>query len=37
MSSRSADGLPAGLTTNRGRLRLVVFRMLAALAGLFSW
>jgi len=35
MSSTSAGGLPAGPTTNRGRIRLVVFRVLAALAGLF--
>jgi hypothetical protein len=33
--STSSDGLTAGPTTNRGRIRLVVFRVLAALAGSF--
>jgi hypothetical protein len=35
MSSGSADGLPAGPTINRGHIRLIVFRVLAALGGLF--
>ena len=35
MSTRSTDGITAGPTTNRGRIRLVVFRVLAAVAGLF--
>src|SRR4029450_11898400 len=35
MSTRSTDGLTAGPTTNRGRLRLIVFRVLGAVAGLF--
>jgi hypothetical protein len=35
MSTRSTDGLTAGPTTNRGRIRLIVFRVLGAVAGLF--
>lgn len=35
MSTRSPDGITAGRATNRGRIRLTVFRVLAALAGLF--
>jgi hypothetical protein len=35
MSTGSSDGLTAGPSTDRGRVRLIVFRVLAALAGLF--
>jgi hypothetical protein len=35
MSTRSRDGSNVGPSTNRGRIRLMVFRLLAALAGLF--
>ena len=35
MSTGSSDGITAGPSTNRVRVRLIVFRVLAALAGLF--
>jgi hypothetical protein len=35
MSTSSGDGLAAGPTTSRSRIRLIVFRILASVAGLF--
>ena len=35
MSTSSRGGITAGTTTDRSRIRLIVFRVLAALAGLF--
>jgi hypothetical protein len=35
MSTGSRDGITAGPSTNRGRIRLIMFRVLATLAGLF--
>jgi preprotein translocase subunit SecG len=35
MSTSSMDGITAGPATNRSGIRLILFRVLAALAGLF--